>query len=406
MPQNPPPAPPKGKTGNFSGFDNLEDPTIPQRSAAAQEAGNDEFHPLRYNTKLHLINPLQLFTDYPVSYFICELMGFAKLWWVSANLISLIHPLFGLAAGIVIAKSVKQIDNPPTDVELRKVVSSHQLAPTPKLGEVVSFSEDSPSSGGGMGSPMGTSEAATAAELEPTAKGTYNTTTVNMKMLRIGCVLFSFRNFLDSMDGVIARLQRRYIAEASGIAPTAGPQSYGFNGHSVDVFTDLLGVIMCSCGIAYFMFRRGLVLSRPFSAILSRFTRIHRTRAAIFGKVVATGGLVYMAIVGVTWEEFMLRQTNLFDVHSPTNPAIWALEQDHRVRLNQFLWSLSCGDSVFSVLITALFFNKIWEAVQTYFFVGYAWYLLVALHANYVWHWVILENPVAARIIAESTQFS
>lgn len=224
-----------------------------------------------------------------------------------------------------------------------------------------------------------------------------------MKMLRIACVLFSLRNFLDALDGQVARLQRRYKAEAqanSSELRTGSAPTVGFNGHTLDVLTDLFGVVMTSIGIAVFIFRRGAVIARPLSAILSRFTTRHRSRA--FGKVVVVGGLVYLAICGCTWENFMLKQVGLFDSHSPTNPAIWELEQDRRVRLNQFLWSISCGDSVFTILITCLFFNVIWEAVQFYFFLGYMWYALLVLNSLYTWYSIILHNPTAAAIVEKA----
>jgi hypothetical protein len=217
--------------------------------------------------------------------------------------------------------------------------------------------------------------------------------------LRVAALLFATRNFLDTLDGVVARLNRR----RHNI--TGGSTNFGFNGHSLDVVTDLFG---CACvGVAIFMFllNRSVFVSRVPSLFLSKLNlQVHRQRPAFAMKVVAVGGLLLLAATGGIWETFMLRYSNLFDVHAPSTRAIFALEDHWQVRANQFLWSFTCGDALLFYLIVALLANKLWGAIQLFFFVGYPWLALVAVHSFYVWNFVVLKNADAAAIVARTPE--
>lgn len=464
----------------------------------------------RFNAKLHMINPLQLLTDYPVAYYMSAHLRLIDVPMVTANLISLLHPLVALIGGYCFIKAVRVVPHGSVNGGAAACLSSAVVSASPSTGAAVIASSDVVSTTNGATgilshthhrrttslaslvvaasanvggsdeyhhtemSPLVITRNASApsmfadrvispvnaaptalivndaamslsempqtpvtahtpgSALMPTPKSlttmikvcedarkerpaiitraapslhagavAEGSRYVSTTMVRAGCLLFMLRNFLDSLDGVVSRLQRaRDPAAAAGAA--ASGTSFGFNGHTVDVVTDIVGSFFVLYGVLKLLWKQEVFISRGVHNLLYRFgLRWHTTRSLLVGKIVAFCGLAIPGFIGGTWEAVMLSYANLFDVHAQVNPVIFALDNHPQVRLNQFFWALTCGDFTFSVFITTLFFGCIWECVQLYFFFGYLWVAFVVMHSSYVWHFVVLANPVAAALVAE-----
>uniref|UniRef100_A0A7S1R0Y6 Uncharacterized protein n=1 Tax=Neobodo designis TaxID=312471 RepID=A0A7S1R0Y6_NEODS len=219
----------------------------------------------------------------------------------------------------------------------------------------------------------------------------------NMSLLRWAAFFFWVRNFLDTLDGVVARVQRH----RAGIVVTS--TSFGFNGHVLDMVTDTAGVTFINVAIFVFLSSKNLALARVPSALLLRFGfRAHLQKSQLVPRAIAFIGLCMVGFLGLCWETTMLRYSNLFDAHANTDPDLFVLDNNFQVRLTQFLWALTCGDMVLVYIILAICFNKMWECTQAMFFLGYPWMLILSMYCSYVWHRVVLADPAAARIVAQN----
>ncbi|CUE61026.1 Hypothetical protein, putative [Bodo saltans] len=142
--------------------------------------------------------------------------------------------------------------------------------------------------------------------------------------------------------------------------------------------------------------------------LISRLPRIVLTKLGLRQKIrhhaalpkwVAFFGLLLTGVSAAGWDPMMIKYSNLFDVHSDGNDNIFALEQMTQVRVNQFLWSLMCGDCLFTYLTLALVLDQLWLVLQLFVFVGYPICALLTCHSLYLWHFVILGSPEAAALM-------
>ena len=438
----------------------------------------------RYSAKLHLICPLYLVFDYPMCYAVASKLGLAELPFLTANLISLIHPVCGLIAGILFARAVKErtgtlfgpSDSPTNDQPASggsvdggsgsggfgvvggatqwgessgaemPIGSSAASTACTKISRTMSSTafltsvdilspaqtqqqqqQQQPSSttaassnggqtmlemstneasavGGGQGplavaTPMLTFDSDEARK-EKEGHVALCATTVDVRLVHAGCVFFFLRNWLDALDGVVARVQRANTGITSPI-----PTAFGVNGHSLDVVADGLGVFLASVGILLFLFRRQVMLSRLlFSLLTTRFGISFRwmtARGISVGRAVALAGLLVPAVAGGVWEVYMLRYSNLFDLHSNQREDIFQLERQLHVRINMALWSVTCADTILYVYVVAMLWDRIWPVLQFYAGVGYLWLGLVVLHSHYVWTSVIGAHPGARQLLAQ-----
>jgi hypothetical protein len=405
----------------------------------------------RYNAKLHVVCPLLLVLDYPSCYLIAAGdAGLARLPFITANLISFVHPFCALLAGALFAKAVQSrgtsllfgSSSTPTAVELMTTCDSTSTGEAnPKMSRTLSavtiMMESSqpgvaPSGGGqvctavavgptgscgsaggggmlegssvadAVGSPM--SLLFDAEETETKDKAGHialSATSVNFTMVRAGCIFFFLRNWLDTLDGVVFRLQRSYSGATGPVAT-----NFGFNGHSLDVLADAAGGFLASIGMLLFLFRRQVLLSRLlFSLLTTRFGISFRwmtARGISVARCVAFAGLMVPAVASSLWEIYMVKYSNLFDTHSGYNPQIFELERHFHVRLNMALWSLMYADTIFYVYLVAMFFDSIWPVVQFYAGVAYLWLAVIMVHSHYVWGSVIYANPAARAILMQN----
>lgn len=378
------------------------------------------FRKLRFNAKLHMVNQFQLFIDYPLGYWFTVDLDGASWPYMSANLISIIHPLFGLAAGYFIVKAAtnaRALGNQNSSgsgaaaaFEQSALVRGGSVDRSPVAATTVSGSKHdlsivmSPSMGTGaspgvaIGSPTFDEYGNDGSERNASAL----LAAVNVKYLWVAAVMFWMRNFLDTLDGVVARVQRH---RSGAVSAGGSATTMGFNGHSLDMVTDTLGVACIGLGIIILLFSRtNLTVARIPSQFLVRLGMPsgYLGKSQLLSKLVVICGLLYLGLTGACWETFMLRYANLFDQHANTNPAIFELDNNIHVRLTEFFWAWSCGDSLLSYLIIFMIFNKIWEGLQVFFFLGIPWCLMLTLYCTYVWNRVIMMDPTAAEIVARN----
>lgn len=173
----------------------------------------------RYNAKLKMLNPLQLLMDYPLSYILAvklklatgEIPFFAS--FLTANFVTVVHPLFGVAAAVMFYKSLD-------------------------------------------------------------SRGC-----LQLRYARTGCILFSFRNFLDTLDGVVARVQKYGVIGQQTEEQIAnlenkkqiGQITLGLNGHSLDMIMDFIGSFIPFLALVIITARMQQLKSLTMSRFAVRF---------------------------------------------------------------------------------------------------------------------------------------
>lgn len=412
----------------------LGQPNVIRNTSSSAEfpSGRPDFSQQRFSAKLHMINPIQLFTDYPISHFVSIEMGLIEMEWITANVISCIHPIFGILAGYLVIKSRIGGSSSSSSNSTANNNSASGIPSSTSNGTISPTSvvmQDIPSETPPLSSPVGDSDTIgptvanrrtrSAANVEELATMERTDSTINIPTdketaallsdvstkqsvqihtLRLACLAMMVRNTLDTLDGVFARLRKQ--SRPPGVPP---PRLFGFTGEVIDGVTDVTGVLFFALGCATFLFSRSVIVSRIPSSLLSRLGfRTHIVRPLYFSRTVIVFGLLYISFASSIWESFVLKYQSLFDAYANHNAQIFELDSNVHVRIMEICWSLTCGDAIFSVLIALTFFNRLWEGIQFYFFIGYPWLLLVTIYSFWVWNSVILTNPVAASIIAQN----
>eukprot|EP00756_Hemistasia_phaeocysticola_P065819 Hpha_TRINITY_DN8807_c0_g1::TRINITY_DN8807_c0_g1_i2::g.141548::m.141548 len=303
----------------------------------------------RLPSKYRMLNPTLLFVDYPVCRWLALDVGLRKIPFVTANFVSLVHPLFGIAAAAAMVKGAV----PPED-----------LAPTPKKDvERVGFD------------PAPTPRRI--AEGEP-----------KKWLLWLAALLFTIRNTLDTLDGVMARAR---AAPGQKIAT-----GVGFNGHVLDVVTDMFGVTIFLISIWVHYFRLRFRLERHnLPGLRWVVDRLVSPRGPGTGCVDALWcsrllvllGVAMPCITGLSWETTMLKMQNIFDHHT-NNPQIMELERQPVVQLTYYAWSLTCSDSLFLYIIVALLLGYLHDFMCVLAVFGLMWLLVLSVVSLAVTHWL------------------
>ncbi|KAJ9473167.1 hypothetical protein DIPPA_23805 [Diplonema papillatum] len=301
---------------------------------------------VRLPTKYRMLNPLLLIMDYPI----CRWLTFDQKWkdlsFMSANLISLVHPLVGFAAAYVLVKAASP---PKPHTHTAPDVRDVEMATCPlKNTEPVGYQ--------------------------------------SALLVKIAALLFTARNTLDTLDGVMARAQRE---EGQAIAT-----GMGFNGHLLDVVTDMVGVtaFMMSVWYHYYKLRfrtekHGLPGVRE---VVCKLSNMGLSPVSI-SRILTFFGLTMICLTGLSWETTMLKFQVLFD-HA-TSPDLLALEKSPVVQACYFLWSLTCADTLFSYLIIALLCNVGHDWVVLLSIYGWGWLVFLSLYSFFVTRW-LASHPV------------
>mmetsp|Transcript_56078 Transcript_56078/g.64333 ORF Transcript_56078/g.64333 Transcript_56078/m.64333 type:complete len:649 (-) Transcript_56078:837-2783(-) len=210
------------------------------------------------------------------------------------------------------------------------------------------------------------------------------------KLVLIATVLFAVRNWLDALDGVMARYRRLQMSPAEAAAAASKPIAYGWNGHLMDTICDSLGGLLCCVGIGLVAWSEPIIVPRWLRVLLTR-CRIRPSirQHATDHRWIAAAGLMYGALAGYLWDDAMINNVNLFDMHADASETVFAVEQLHHVRFNQFLWSLASADCAFTLLIFGILLDELWGVIQLFLFFGYGYMLFVWLYSEWLWSVVI-----------------
>ena len=385
-----------------------------QQRAATSHARNLTLARRRISAKHHVICPTQIFFEYPIAYLLCVSWGLALQPWMSPNLVSFTHPLFGLLAGVLIARAAIVVRAPDRGVAgpadgLDEVGGGEGLPPTSigdeELGSLVSGRAVA----SGVTTPHRFTQVALPHSL-PHRQATAGPPPVNVGLLRLGAVCFTIRSILDTMDGVIARTQNAHRI--------ALPTTFGYSGHMIDATTDTLGCMLGGSGVLVFLWQTAndyaaaatsASVPPPVPGPMSPSSSSQSPSAAvgvgIFSwklspRTIVAVGLSYGAVCVAIWEKYMLQYANLFDVHVWYHPELVPTDSSIHVRINQWLWSLFSGDAFFLFITYGLLTNKLFEVTRGFCVIGYPGLVLVTLHSVAVWTWVVGANPVAAALMA------
>ena len=343
---------------------------------------------VRYAAKSHMVCPPQIIMEYPLAFIAVVQLGLGQFPHViTPTLVSLVHLCCGLAAGVCFAKSVK-------------VAAPYRRATNPELGEGDALVNLTPMSPTGMTDWEGSrSQLDMPPEVPQRAS-------VDRRWVLLGCALFWLRNYLDLVDGVLARYHRLHQADPAIHRKGAGV-SFGLNGHTVDVVTDTIGCTLACVGLLVAMCRLKYTLPAWWFACFHRlplpafvFRKVLHLGRLRFSQGVVFCGLAIPAAAAAVWEIYMLRYNNLLDPTAMYDAGLFELEGSLSVRICWFLWSLSAGDTWVAcfVLCAVVGYRLLWNFSIFAASVGYIWVVLLGLWSEWVWQTVVLTDLSAAAI--------
>lgn len=411
---------------------------------------------LRFSSKHHVNHQLHEMWHYPLCYLLCSRAQLCDLPWMTANLVTFSHLGIGLIAAVCFFRASKHWDSHIRTTlrggaELSDDSTSSMAHETPKAEPPVSDIADFPATTSCEGTPSapqkrinrtlsasvvgykGGGGDVTALEMPemhtpPTTnlppQGNIQETTGLLtipqqqslatnnnngspllgatsagrrrRWILVATLLFTIRNLLDTLDGVVARYQRLQAAGGDPLKLQPSPLVFGINGHTIDTVCDFVGGFACCLGILSIMWSQPVLISRLPRLLLTKIGLRQTIRHhAALPKWVAFSGLLFTSVSAAGWDFMMIKYVNLFDVHSDGNDAVFSLEQNPQVRLNQFLWSLLCADCLFTYLTIGLVADRLWLVLQTFVFIGYPLVALLMCHSLYVWYAIVAASPDA-----------
>lgn len=304
----------------------------------------------RLPSKYHMLNPSLLFVDYPICRWLAIDLGLREVPFVTANFVSLLHPLFGIAAAICMIKAAVPPEPYPTP---QKDVEKVGFDPTPPR------------------IPEGRAR---------------------KWLMLLAALLFTIRNTLDTLDGVMAR--------AKAVPGQVIATGIGFNGHLLDVVTDMFGVTIFLISIWVHYFRLHHKLERHslpgLRWVVDRLVSPNGpgtgcVDAVWCSRLLVLLGVAMPCITGLSWETTMLKMQNTFDRHTD-NAQIMELERSPIVQLTYYIWSLSCSDSIFLYIIVALLLGYLHDFMCVLALFGWAWLMLISIVSVSVTHWLEIQT--------------
>eukprot|EP01062_Namystynia_karyoxenos_P062442 TRINITY_DN55321_c0_g1_i1.p1 TRINITY_DN55321_c0_g1~~TRINITY_DN55321_c0_g1_i1.p1 ORF type:complete len:421 (+),score=157.52 TRINITY_DN55321_c0_g1_i1:108-1265(+) len=308
----------------------------------------------RLPAKYRMLNPTLLFVDYPICRWLAVDVGLREVSFFTANFVSLVHPIFGVLAAVALAKAAV----PPEEELLtpRDVERGFSTGVTPRKS----------------------------------AEGE-----VRVWLVQLAVLLFTIRNTLDTLDGVMAR------ARAGGRKLETG---IGMNGHVLDVATDMLGVTVFLCSVWVHFFRLRIKLERhSLPGLREVVARLYSPRGPGTGCVDAVWcsrllvfvGVAMTCITGLSWETTMLKMQDIFD-RNTGNVEVMELERAPVVQVCYFLWSLTCSDAQFFYIIVAALLGYLHDFMCVLAVYGWAWLAVLSLFSAGVTDWLRAHPTVAA----------
>ena len=344
--------------------------------------------PLRLPAKYQMINPLLLLVDYPVCRFLTFSVKLKDIPFVTANLVSLIHPCFGILAAYFIIKSASAAapSGGAAGVAAPAASAADAAAAFPDFEEAldteafvqqnnpIELREDIEScyDDGSMAVPR--PDAATLAAADAAPAGVQN-----VFYLRVAAALFVLRNTLDTLDGVVARAKKGDKNLATGV------ENGWFNGHTLDVVTDMTGVTIFMISVWYTHYK--LRTKLDWHSLPGLKQVVEKLIGAGFSplnvsRLLIGIGLAMMCLTGASWENTMLKMQIFFDKTS--DPNLLALERTPAVQICYFLWAFTCSDTLFLYLIFAMVTRCTADWLVFLSVYGWAWLVCLSLYSNYV----------------------
>ncbi|CAG5128320.1 unnamed protein product [Candidula unifasciata] len=197
----------------------------------------------------------------------------------------------------------------------------------------------------------------------------------NLNDRRIGVVLYFFRTWLDSLDGIVYRTQAGRHLQYNSV--------YSSFGYFVDAFFDTLGGIFLSVGVLFYLFKRfGSDASANLpvwmkisdsSAVAHPLTNGHAVGSKretysyryLFLKVLSYG--IALAVAGICWDRAVKGFSEVFQVQiDDPSLSVLQFETSHSyfTLLLFFIWRFISGQTVLNYLLIAIYMDKIWEFLK------------------------------------------
>ncbi|XP_076447147.1 ceramide phosphoethanolamine synthase-like [Babylonia areolata] len=187
----------------------------------------------------------------------------------------------------------------------------------------------------------------------------------DLQTRRMGVLLFEFRSWLDSLDGVVYRSH----SNTKGVFQSARSTM----GYYVDIFSDLLGGVFLMFGVLYYLFKRfdpakqsqlpwksseaGAIANSGMGGAATAYTK-----KQLLWKCLCWG--VAVAFAGKFWDNMIddfkhIYETPLADPHM----AALQFESCHSITNIVFMWvwRLVEGQAMLQYILLAIYLDKIWE---------------------------------------------
>lgn len=200
----------------------------------------------------------------------------------------------------------------------------------------------------------------------------------NLQTRRMGVLLFEFRSWLDSLDGVVYRSH----SNTKGVF-TSARSTFGYY---VDIICDLVGGVFLMFGVLFYLFKRfdpakqnqlpwkqsetGSVAN---GGVTGSPTMTY-SKKTLFWKCLCWG--IAIAFAGKFWDNVIDDFKDIFQTPL-TDPAMVTLqfESCHSVTTIVFMWMwrLVEGQAMLQYILLAIFLDKVWE------FLNFVQYLAVSI---------------------------
>lgn len=220
----------------------------------------------------------------------------------------------------------------------------------------------------------------------------------NLRDRRIGVLIYEFRIWLDSLDGVI------YRSHANDPVYKSNKSTLGYY---MDTTLDVLGGFAFNIGILFYLFKCAPLVSKAQEYILPCCKQalmppsengtvngngekfVKPSKRFIFWKCWCFGFQIFIA--SGSWDRRTEQMGEVLETKLK-NDAQTALQtsmlHSFSTWLVMYLWRLCDGQSIFQVYLVVIFMDKVWEFINFVQYIGYAVLLSVnvitVLHINHI----------------------
>ncbi|XP_013420806.1 ceramide phosphoethanolamine synthase isoform X3 [Lingula anatina] len=219
----------------------------------------------------------------------------------------------------------------------------------------------------------------------------------NLSCRQIGALVFEFRTYLDSLDGVVYRAHAKNKQYAS---------NWGTLGYNVDMSADILAGGVLFLALTYRIWRNTPEsnYSQIESSAAEQGLATKSSNGASDQKIPRKTLLIYFVLFGLRlllsayfWDHYVHKYHNLLEGNDATQKT-QALRSDlaHSAPtlIIWWMWRIGNSGAFLEFIIASVVFDKVWEFVRFTHYVG--WVFLITLIVASQIHTVEIASAISA----------